>query len=54
MLTARDGADNRVTGLNSGADDYLEAYSREELLARIPGTAEATSPVARRCSRSAT
>ena len=36
MLTARDGADNRVTGLDSGADDYLEKpYNREELLARI-------------------
>lgn len=36
MLTARDGTENRVTGLDSGADDYLEKpYKREELLARI-------------------
>jgi DNA-binding response OmpR family regulator len=36
MLTARDGAENRVSGLDSGADDYLEKpYNREELLARI-------------------
>ncbi|HMT04953.1 MAG: response regulator transcription factor [Solirubrobacterales bacterium] len=36
MLTARDGAENRVKGLDSGADDYLEKpYDRSELLARI-------------------
>lgn len=36
MLTARDGAENRVAGLDSGADDYLEKpYNRDELLARI-------------------
>lgn len=36
MLTAREGTENRVTGLDSGADDYLEKpYKREELLARI-------------------
>jgi len=37
MLTARDGAENRVAGLDSGADDYLEKpYNRDELLARMP------------------
>jgi two-component system OmpR family response regulator len=36
MLTARDAIGDRVTGLNSGADDYLvKPYSFEELLARI-------------------
>ena len=36
MLTARDTIDDRVTGLNSGADDYLvKPYSFEELLARV-------------------
>jgi len=36
MLTARDAVADRVTGLNSGADDYLvKPYSFEELLARV-------------------
>jgi len=36
MLTARDSVRDRVTGLYSGADDYLvKPYSFEELLARI-------------------
>ena len=36
MLTAKDGVQDRVVGLDSGADDYLEKpYNREELLARI-------------------
>jgi two-component system OmpR family response regulator len=36
MLTARDAVDDRVTGLDSGADDYLsKPFSFEELLARI-------------------
>src|SRR5437763_9265763 len=35
MLTARDGTADRVTGLDSGADDYLvKPFDREELLAR--------------------
>src|SRR5918911_358896 len=33
MLTARDGVDARVTGLDSGADDYLvKPFDRQELL----------------------
>ena len=33
MLTARDGVDDRVTGLDSGADDYLvKPFERRELL----------------------
>ena len=36
MLTALDDVENRVRGLDSGADDYLvKPFSLEELLARI-------------------
>ncbi|MCA9348561.1 response regulator transcription factor [Candidatus Saccharibacteria bacterium] len=36
MLTARDSTKDRVSGLNTGADDYLiKPFSFEELLARI-------------------
>jgi two-component system response regulator MprA len=36
MLTARDAVSDRVTGLESGADDYLvKPFAFEELLARI-------------------
>jgi DNA-binding response OmpR family regulator len=36
MLTARDSLDDRVTGLDAGADDYLvKPFEREELLARL-------------------
>ncbi len=36
MLTAKDQIDDRVTGLNAGADDYLvKPFAFEELLARI-------------------
>ncbi len=36
MLTARDATDDKVKGLNSGADDYLaKPFAFEELLARI-------------------
>lgn len=36
MLTARDDIDNRVRGLNLGADDYMvKPFSFKELLARI-------------------
>ena len=36
MLTARDAVDDRITGLDAGADDYLaKPFSFEELLARL-------------------
>jgi len=36
MLTARDAIEDRVTGLDSGADDYLtKPFSFDELLARL-------------------
>ena len=44
MLTARDGVDDRVNGLNSGADDYLtKPFSFVELEARL-------AAVLRRCA----
>jgi two-component system OmpR family response regulator len=36
MLTARDGVDDRITGLNTGADDYVvKPFDFSELFARI-------------------
>jgi len=36
LLTAKDGVNDRVTGLNAGADDYLiKPFSLDELIARL-------------------
>ncbi len=46
MLTARDAVDDRVTGLDAGADDYLtKPFAFKELLARLRAlTRRATQP----------
>lgn len=44
MLTARVGVDDRVNGLNSGADDYLsKPFAVSELIARIRATSRRSS-----------
>src|SRR5438874_4736045 len=44
MLTARDAVENRVAGLDAGADDYLtKRFALEELLARIRALLRRTS-----------
>jgi DNA-binding response OmpR family regulator len=36
ILTARDGVEDRIEGLNAGADDYLtKPFNRDELVARL-------------------
>ena len=45
MLTARDAIDDRVEGLDSGADDYLiKPFDFDELLARIRALLRRTQP----------
>ncbi len=45
MLTARDSVDDRVRGLESGADDYLvKPFALKELLARIQAVARRHLP----------
>jgi len=46
MLTARDAVDDRVAGLDSGADDYLtKPFVFKELLARLRALSRRTSEV---------
>jgi DNA-binding response OmpR family regulator len=49
MLTARDTVNDRVTGLDAGADDYLvKPFAYEELSARLRALARRAEPGARR------
>ena len=49
MLTARDAVENRVEGLDAGADDYVtKLFALEELLARIRASC-AARPAGRTC-----
>jgi two-component system, OmpR family, response regulator MprA len=46
ILTARDGVDDRVLGLDLGADDYLvKPFALEELLARVRALLRRADPV---------
>lgn len=56
LLTARDSIEDRVRGLDAGADDYLvKPFAFEELLAPGCGCCCASPPATRRaCCRSAT
>ena len=51
MLTARDAVDDRVDGLDAGADDYLvKPFALRELLARLRALLRRTDPGGpRRC-----
>ena len=54
MLTARDAVEDRVAGLDAGADDYLaKPFSFAELLARLRALVRAARASGRSCSRSA-
>jgi DNA-binding response OmpR family regulator len=49
MLTARDAVENRVQGLDAGADDYLvKPFSLDELLARLRAVVRRTRGAAAR------
>ena len=45
MLTARSEEDDRILGLNSGADDYVvKPFSPKELVARVQATLRRSQP----------
>ncbi|HEY2915660.1 MAG TPA: response regulator transcription factor [Candidatus Limnocylindrales bacterium] len=51
MLTARDTVNDRVTGLDAGADDYLlKPFAYEELSARLRALARRSEPGPRRAA----
>ena len=56
MLTARDAVEDRIEGLDAGADDYLvKPFAFDELLARLRALARRGAAASgRSCSRSAT
>ena len=55
MLTARDAAEDRIEGLDAGADDYLvKPFAFGELLARLRAIVRRARPSGRPSSRSAT
>ena len=48
MLTARDNIEDRITGLDAGADDYLvKPFSVDELMARVRALFRRVTPVSR-------
>jgi two-component system response regulator MprA len=54
MLTARDAVDDRVRGLDAGADDYLvKPFAYEELLARVRSLLRRSDPAERNLLRCA-
>ena len=54
MLTARDAIDDRVAGLDAGADDYLvKPFALRELLARVRALLRRASDETTRTARSA-
>ena len=52
LLTAKDSIEDRVTGLDAGADDYLvKPFAFEELMARIRVLLRKPAAVQNKCYR---